>query len=302
MERAEAEAIYDSGRERCVEVILELAGAVERLEERIRRLEEQLRKDSRNSSAPPSEDPPKTRAERRAEARRKAKLWARDQGQRKQGGQPGHEGSGRKLRPEDQLDEVVDHYPQACRGCGRAFTDDERRPRRRFGRHQVAELPELAIIYSEHRSHRLSCPACGARTTALLPDAIGSSSFGPNLQAAIVTLTARNRISRRDMSELALDLFGLGVATGAVDAICQRAALALEGPHAALCASVLGAPALGVDETGWFTAAAARTLWTAVTERAAIFRVAEDRHRDRLEELIGKDFGGILGSDRWWAY
>ena len=33
MERAEAEAIYDAGRDRCVEVILELAAA-ERLSER----------------------------------------------------------------------------------------------------------------------------------------------------------------------------------------------------------------------------------------------------------------------------
>jgi len=43
-------------------------------------------------------------------------------------------------------------------------------------------------------------------------------------------------------------------------------------------------------------------MWTATTRRAAIFRIAEDRHRDRLEELIGKNFDGILGSDRWWAY
>jgi hypothetical protein len=27
----------------------------------------------------------------------------------KAGGQPGHRGSGRKLAPEDQLDEIVDH-------------------------------------------------------------------------------------------------------------------------------------------------------------------------------------------------
>lgn len=58
MERAEAEAIYDAGRERCVEFIVELArrceelaGRCERLEERVRRLEEQTRQSSRNSSA-----------------------------------------------------------------------------------------------------------------------------------------------------------------------------------------------------------------------------------------------------------
>jgi transposase len=59
---------------------------------------------------------------------------------------------------------------------------------------------------------------------------------------------------------------------------------------------------LNIDETGWFTAAQGRTLWTAATPDAAIFRVAEDRHRDRLEELLGDNFEGIVGSDRWWAY
>jgi Transposase IS66 family len=35
---------------------------------------------------------------------------------------------------------------------------------------------------------------------------------------------------------------------------------------------------------------------------AAIFRVCEDRHRDRLAELIGEEYEGIVCSDRWWAY
>jgi hypothetical protein len=41
MDRSEAEAIYDAGRERCVEVVLGLAGSVMRLEERVAGLEEQ---------------------------------------------------------------------------------------------------------------------------------------------------------------------------------------------------------------------------------------------------------------------
>jgi hypothetical protein len=44
VERCEAEAIYDAGRERCVEVILGFAARCERLEERVARLEEQSRK------------------------------------------------------------------------------------------------------------------------------------------------------------------------------------------------------------------------------------------------------------------
>ena len=165
MDRAEAEAIYDAGREACVEFILDLAGRFAQHEDRLMRLEERARRDSRTSSKPPSQDPPKTRAQRRAEARAKAKELARLEGERrKAGGQPGHRGAGRELRPGDQIDEIVDHYPDACGGCGRGFTDQQRRPKRRFGRHQVCELPPISVIWVEHRTHQLRCRACLART------------------------------------------------------------------------------------------------------------------------------------------
>jgi hypothetical protein len=110
----EAEAIYDSGRDACVQFMLDLAARVQQFEERLARLEAQSRQDSRTSSKPPSLDPPKTRAQRRAEARAKAKELMRREGeQRKAGGQSGHRGAGRELRPEDQVDEIVDHFPDA---------------------------------------------------------------------------------------------------------------------------------------------------------------------------------------------
>ncbi|MDQ3356812.1 MAG: IS66 family transposase, partial [Actinomycetota bacterium] len=277
---------------------------VARLEARIARLEEQSRSSSRNSSKPPSEDPPKTRKQRRAEARAKAKEWAeadREGAARKPGGQPGHRGSGRELAPEDQLDEIVDHYPSSCGGCGREFGESERLPCQCPARHQVSELPPVAVVLTEHRCHRLRCPDCKAKTKGELPGEVAGSAFGPDLQAAVVTMTARNRISRRDMSELARDLFGISVSAGTVDQICQRASQVLAQPHEALLASVLESPALNVDETGWRTSGEGRTLWTATTPEAAIFRVAEDRHRDRLDQLIG-GFSGIVCSDRWWAY
>jgi len=302
MDRAEAEAVYDAGRDACVDFLLELTSGydaqIARLEERIRRLEEQARRDSRTSSKPPSSDPPKTRQQRRAEARAKAKELLR--GERKAGGQPGHPGSGRELKPEDRVDEIVDHYPDVCRGCGQKFSEDERRPGSRFGRHQVAELPPICVSLVEHRTHRLACPGCGARTTAQLPAGI-RSSFGPSLQAALVTLTARNRISRRGMIELARDLFGVTVSTGTVDAICQRASDALAGPHAQLHDWVLDQAAVHVDETGWRTAGDGRALWTLTTPDAALFQIAGHCNRQQFQALVGR-YPGIVISDRWVGF
>jgi transposase len=173
MERAEAEAIFDAGREVCVQFIVDPAARVQQLEERLTRLEAAARQDSRTSSKPPSQDPPKTRAQRREEARAKAKeLMRREGGQRRAGGQSGHRGAGRELRGEDQVDEIVDHYPDACGGCGYEFTEQERRPRRRFGSHQTCELPAIGVIWTEHRTHQLRCRECRART---ITAALGSS-------------------------------------------------------------------------------------------------------------------------------
>ena len=303
MDRSEAEAIYDAGREVCVQFILDLAARVQRLEERLTRLEAQTRRDSRTSSRPPSMDPPKTRAQRRAEARAKAKELMRREGEgREVGGQPGHEGVGRDLKPEDQIDEIVDHYPRACGGCGREFTDHERRPRRRFGRHQVCELPPISVVWTEHRTHQLRCRSCRARTSARVPEQIAGSAFGPRLQAAIVTLTAGYRISRRGITELACDLFGVTLSTGAVDAICQRASDALAGPHLHLQDRVLDQDAVHIDETGWRTRGEGRALWTATTPGAVFFQIAEHCNREQFNALIGTSYPGIVISDRWNGY
>jgi transposase len=303
VDRAEACAIYDSGREACVGFILDLANRFAQHEDRLKRLEEQVRQDSRTSSRPPSMDPPKTRAQRRAEARAKAKELMRREGEQRQaGGQPGHRGAGRELRPEDQIDEIVDHYPEQCGGCGRRFDDRQRRPSGRFGRHQVGELPPISVVWTEHRTHQLRCRHCRSRTSARLPDQIAGSGFGPRLQAAVVTLTAAYRVSRRGVSELARDLFGVRLSVGAADAICERASDALAGPHLQLGDWVLDQDAVHVDETGWRTRGEGRALWTAATPGGVFLQIAEHCNREQFNALVGTSYPGIVISDRWVGF
>jgi transposase len=197
------------------------------------------------------------------------------------------------------VDEIVDHYPDACGGCGRQFADEQRRPGGRFGRHQAVELPPISVIVTEHRTHQLRCRHCRARTSARLPQEIGLSAFGPRLQAAVVTLTAGYRISRRGITELARDLFGVTLCTGAVDAVCQRASDALAGPHCQLQDWVLDQGAVHVDETGWRTSGEGRALWTATTRAATFLQIAEHCDRAEFDALIGTSYPGIVVSERW---
>lgn len=290
MERAEAEAIYEQGREAVVALLLALSTRVAKQEERIAELERRLNRNSQNSSLPPSADPPGAPPRKRTPS-----------SERKRGGQHGHEGHGRRLAPIEAVDEIIDHWPWRC-ACGHHFTAEERRPLGRPARHQVAELPSIAVTLTEHRLQRLRCPDCGAVARANLPAEVPPGAFGPRLSAALATLAVRNRISRRDTVELAGELFGVRISAGSVDATLRRTAAALGKPCEELLDRTRASPAVNVDETGWRRRGGKRTLWCALTRGTALFRIAPDRHEREAKALLGERFAGIAGSDRWWAY
>lgn len=291
MDRAEAEAIYDAGREAVVEVLLAMDRRIAQLEARVEQLERQLRRDSRNSSSPPSSDPPGASRSRRE----------RDRSGRSQGAQPGHEGHGRELLPTEAVDEVVEYWPVSC-ACGHAFTERERVDGSSLvRRHQVEELPVIATRVSEHQLRSIRCPDCGRERHGELPAEVAGSAFGPRLQAAVSVLAVRNRVSRRDAVELCEELFGARISSGSVDAILTRAADALSAPYEQLLASIRSAKHLNVDETGWRLRGSQRTLWGAFSQRHAVFRITDSRHAEHAKTLLD-GHQGIVTSDRWWAY
>jgi transposase len=296
VERGEAEAIYAQGEDVVVAVLLRMDEQIERLEkrvaaqgERIATLERRLSRSSRNSSQPPSADRPGAPPRR-----------GKDRSGREQGAQDGHEGRGRDLLPTAAVDEVVVHWPASC-GCGRVFGTGELVAAGDPVRHQVEELPRLAVTVTEHQCPRVRCPACGKRARAPLPADVAQSAFGPRFHAAVAVLSVRNRVSRRDVVECCEQLFGARISSGTVDAILQRVSDALEQPDADLLERVRAARALNIDETGWRTAGQRRALWGAFTDRHAVLRVRDSRHEDHAKALLGAT-AAIVTSDRWWAY
>jgi transposase len=199
------------------------------------------------------------------------------------------------------VSEVVDHWPARC-GCGHVFAEDEHEPNGVPARHQVAELPPLAVEISEHRLQRLCCPDCGRTVRAELPAGVPRGCFGPKLEAAIAALTVRNRLSRRQLVELLEELFGCPISVGTIDTILTRTAETLEPIYDELLERTHAAGALNVDETGWYLSGEPRTLWGAFSKETAVLRIAPDRGKQHLHGLIGDEFAGVVGSDRFSAY
>ena len=92
-------------------------------------------------------------------------------------------------------------------------------------------LPPSSVVVTEHRRERVCCPGCGETVRGDLSGDVPAGAFGPRLEAAVATLSVRNRVSRRDLVELAGELFGANMSIGTIDAIVQRTGEALELPY-----------------------------------------------------------------------
>src|SRR3954471_1941164 len=253
------------------------------LEQRVSDLEARLKLNSTNSSKPPSSDP----------IGFKRKPPTPPSG-RKRGGQPGHRRAQRRLVPPEKVHTTTDCRPSDCRRCGHALVGDDPTPLV----HQVAELPKIEPLVDEYRLHRLTCPRCGITTCASLPAGVPTGCFGPYLQAVLSTLAGGYRLSKRQVQQLAGDLFGLSIATGTVSKLERQSAAVLEAPYNEVATGVHDSPAVCIDDTSWREDRRKAQLWAAVTALTTVFTIAAQRSAAVAKAILGSKPNQVVTSDR----
>ena len=206
MDIREAELIYEAGKEAVVKTLLDMHARIVSFSEQITILQKQissLSSNSTNSSKPPSTDGPQVVKPKKKKSRRSP------------GGQKGHKGHKRELLPVEKMDEVFDHFPQACAQCGAPLDPEACEKTSDPERYQTFELPKIKPIMHEHRCHELGCP-CGHTTRAELPPEVAQSQFGPRVHGAIAYLSSVHKIGRRGILEILNTFFGLNLSLGSV--------------------------------------------------------------------------------------
>ena len=88
--------------------------------------------------------------------------------------------------------------------------------------HQVAEIPPLAAIVTEHQGHARTCPGCGQLNRARFPRRSGPMSSGRALAAVMSYLSGRHHLSRRGVEEIVETAFEVPISLGTVVASGAR--------------------------------------------------------------------------------
>lgn len=249
--------------------IAELTATVAAQAERIADLEQRLGQNSRNSSRPPSSDaldtPPRS---------------LRKKTGRRPGKQPGSPGAA--LRRVDDPDEVVEHVPSSCTGCG---VDLAEAAAAGVVRRQVHDIPDVTIRVVEHRLHRRRC-GCGCGTVAQAPAGVSAPvAYGPNLRALAVYLVVFQHVPVERAATLIADVTGAGCSTGWVSGVLAATAEALADVEKLIKTLVVLAQLVHVDETSLNVGGGKQWLHVACTRTLTAYHLHSSRGRAAVEQF-----------------
>lgn len=269
------------------QLIEDLSAKVESLTVQVTELTRRLGRNSGNSSMPPSSDVfgKPSRDRRKPTSRRPGK-------------QPGAPGSALEFVADP--DEVVDHVPASCQGCGSDLAGAE--PAGTVTR-QVRDVPRVEVTVTEHRMHKRAC-GCGVVTSAAAPAGVdGPVCYGPNLRTLAVYLVVFQHVPVERAALLIADLTGARVSTGWVSAQVARTAHVLLPVEALIKALLTAAVVLGADETTVNIAGTKQWLHVARTDLLTAFHLHASRGRKAVNEFgVLPGYTGTLVRDALSVY
>jgi transposase len=142
-------------------------------------------------------------------------------------------------------DEIINHVPDACVGCGADLGDAAGA---RVVRRQLHDIPTITPVVVE-RMHRRRC-SCGATTTAAAPAGVGAATvYGPNLRALAVYLLVFQHIPVARTAALIADVTGARPSTGWVSSVLTATAHVLVDVEKLIKTLITLARVIHVDET-----------------------------------------------------
>ncbi len=231
-----------------------LTAQVQTLVARVAELEAKLGgppKTPDNSSLPPSKGQKPNRPEK-----------AKRHGPRP--GSLGRMGGGRALAATP--DETVIAKPVRCAHCQTAFGEADHVL---HGRYDKIDLPHVTPVVTRVEHYAGRCRCCGGTTLAPVPESLEPGTpFSVGIVALAMYLRFVHAISYQRLSRMLLELFGLTISEGALDAAFRRGKLHIDADVASILARLRRARVVCSDETS--VRIDGRTCWNWVFQNSEV--------------------------------
>ena len=260
----------------------ELRAANTKLEARVAELERRLCLDSSNSSKPPSSD---------GLRKKPSPQSLRENGKKKSGGQPGHQGHTLMQVSDPIL--TVRHAIEKCSSCGNSLHDREVA---RIIKRQVFDIPEPRIEVTEHQAEVRMC-SCGHESTASFPvDITTHVQYGSRVKGLAVYLSNQQLIPEDRLQGVFTDIFALPISTATLATINMQFGEKVTVHQEVMLEKLKAADVKHLDETGFRIGGKTNWLHVISNDQMTHYRASPKR-----KDLLG-DVKGVVVHDHWKSY
>ncbi len=271
----------------------ELFDMVQVLIKKVSELEEEIRhlkhpKDSNNSSIPPSKD----------ENRVKKNQSLRERSGKKSGGQKGHKGS--TLKMTSTPDEIIQHTPCQCNGCG---SDLSLIKEQLQGRRQEIDIPPIRPKYKEHQIFSKTC-SCGHVSYGQYPQGIDNHiQYGPNIVNLIAYFNVGQYLPYARMQSIFNNVFNLKISQGSIQNMLVRFSNKLAPMYEKIRINLEYSNIVGADETGVKVNGDKWWFWTWQNNSNTFITASDNRGYSTIEKSFPSGFiNAHLVSDCYSAH
>src|ERR671927_311375 len=169
-------------------------------------------------------------------------------------------------------------------------------------RFDKVDLPTVAPVVTRVERHAGPCQCCGSTTLAPLPEGLEPGTpFSPNIVALAMYLRFVHHVSYRRLSHLLLELFGLAISEGALDAAFRRGKPRFDAETAAILARLRRARVVCSDETGVRVHGQKGWNWVFQNDAVVIHVIRHSRGAGVVAEVMAGHRPAIWVSDLYSA-
>lgn len=259
------------------------------LKERIKELESKNNKNSRNSHMPPSSD----------RFSKKIKSAFSRKGNKKIGGQEGHEG--KTLDKMEYVDEIIVLSPQQCQ-CGKDLSSVDGKI---IETRQEFDIPPVEIYVKEYQIKQCVCPRCKKTIHGKFPEHIvAPAQYGSSIRSHCVVLSVNYKIPLAKIVQLMEDQYKIRINESSIMNWLEQSYRLLEGTEEQIKKFLSKSKVLHADETG--IKINGQNYWNHVVcnEQATYQYVHAKRGQQAMndQKSILPHYRGILVHDCWSSY
>jgi len=212
-------------------------------------------------------------------------------------GSLGRKGGGRALTANP--DETVIARPARCQHCQGALTPADQQLQARYDK---IDLPQMRPIVTRVERYAGHCQCCGKITLAAVPEGLEPGTpFSISIVALAMYLRFVHAISYKRLSRLLLDLYGLSISEGALDAAFLRGKPHFDTDAAAILARLRRARVICSDETSVRISGRTHWNWVFQNDEVVIHVIRPGRGAGVVAEVLDGHRPALWVSDLYSA-